>query len=32
MPKKDDFWKDIPSTEKIKSITPPKSVNDFTKV
>ncbi|XP_065943186.1 protein starmaker isoform X2 [Magallana gigas] len=32
MPKKDDIWKDIPSTEKIKSITPPKSVNDFTKV
>lgn len=32
MPKKDDIWKDIPSTEKIKSKTPSKRVNDYTKV
>lgn len=35
LPSRDEIWKDIPSTESIpnlKSLTPRKSVNNFTKV
>ncbi|XP_062584502.1 protein IWS1 homolog [Saccostrea cucullata] len=32
MPKKEDVFKDIPSSEKVKTRTPSKCVNDFTRV